>query len=147
MLKINRNLSKVLRLRWLSGFSLIELLVVISIIGVLTAVLMMNLVGARDRSKDTQKIQDLNSIKNALRMYYNDYQAYPTGSLGAGFTEYIPGLLNFSGYTYTVTNSGNGFSATVVLESAAGGKGGDSQLSCGVSTGNTDPDVYMVCGN
>jgi len=41
---------------------------------VLTTVLVMNFVGTRERSRDAQKIQDLNSLKNALRMYYNDNQ-------------------------------------------------------------------------
>lgn len=65
-----------------TGFTLIELLVVIAIIGVLTAVLLVNLVGIRERGADTKKKADLNQLKNALRLYYNDYQAYPSASGG-----------------------------------------------------------------
>lgn len=67
-------------LRISTGFTLIELLVVIAIIGVLTAVLLVNLVGIRERGADTKKKADLNQLKNALRLYYNDYQAYPSAS-------------------------------------------------------------------
>lgn len=69
-------------LRISTGFTLIELLVVIAIIGVLTAVLLVNLVGIRERGADTKKKADLNQLKNALRLYYNDYQAYPSASGG-----------------------------------------------------------------
>jgi len=53
---------------------LVELLVVISIIGTLVAILLPNFMGARERARDAQKIQDAYAIKNALRMYYNDNQ-------------------------------------------------------------------------
>jgi len=64
------------------GFTLIELLVVVAIIGVLTAVLLVNLVGIRERGADTKKKSDLNQLKSALRLYYNDEQNYPEASSG-----------------------------------------------------------------
>jgi len=63
-----------------SGFTLIELLVVISIIGVLSALLITNLVGARTRAADAKKKADMSALATSLRLYYNDYQAYPPGS-------------------------------------------------------------------
>ncbi len=129
------------------GFSLVELLVVISIIGVLSAVLMANFMGARERARDAQKIQDLYAIKNALRMYYNDNQSYPIGpsldilTVGAS---YVTSLVGVSGYTYTQTSSGDGFVLKVGLEAGAGNEDIDSQLKCGV--GATDK-FFAVCGN
>lgn len=64
-------------MRFSRGFTLIELLVVISIIGVLAGVLLPNFVGVRDRASDTRLKSDLRQLKNALRLYYNDYQQYP----------------------------------------------------------------------
>lgn len=135
------------------GFSLIELLVVISIIGVLSAILIMNLVGARERSRDAQKIQNLNSIKNALRMYYNDYQAYPSPGVsctngcinGIGST-YLSGISNV-GYTYTAAADGNGFILITGLEIGAGDDDVNSQLNCGIDVGSTKDKVYAVCAN
>lgn len=119
------------------GFSLIELLVVISIIGVLSAVLVANFMGARERARDAQKIQDLTSLKNALRMYYNDNQTYPIGVnctscltsfLGAS---YMPSISEV-GYTYSQTDSGDGFWAIVGLEAGAGDEDINSQTKCGL---------------
>lgn len=133
------------------GFSLIELLVVISIIAVLTAVLMMNLVGARERSRDSQKIQDLNSIKNALRMYYNDNQTYPspgtvncTNCLNTAVgSSYLPGISNV-GYSYSATADGNGFVIKTTLEIGAGDEDTNSQVRCGITP---TPGLYAVCAN
>ena len=65
------------------GFTLVELLVVIAIIAVLAALIVFNLSGARERTRDVQRKNDLAQMKKALRLYYNDYQSYPSGtSLG-----------------------------------------------------------------
>ncbi len=83
------------------GFTLIELLVVVALIGILTAVLLANMVGIRERGADTKIKNDLSQLKTALRMYYNDTQAYPinsgtcegvlpgTGSFAVGSTVYM----------------------------------------------------------
>lgn len=62
------------------GFTLIELLVAIAIIGILAAVLVANLVGARGRARDAAKKEGLNQMRTALRLFYNDYQTYPAGA-------------------------------------------------------------------
>jgi len=59
------------------GFTLIELLVVISIIGVLSALLMANISGIRQRARDAKRKADLKAIKEALRLYHNDCDSYP----------------------------------------------------------------------
>lgn len=131
------------------AFTLVELLVVISIIGTLVAILLPNFMGARERAKDAQKIQDAYAIKNALRMYYNDNQVYPTPNgtnppvvLPTGYMTPI-GL----GYTYVQKNSGDGFLITIPLESGQGTEDTDSQTKCGIGIGATADRIYAVCAN
>lgn len=64
------------------GFSLIELLVAISIIAILATIIAPNLVGARQRARDAKRKAEAAEFKTALRMYYTDYQNYPTASGG-----------------------------------------------------------------
>jgi general secretion pathway protein G len=128
------------------GFSLIELLVVISIMGVLTAVLVMNFVGARQKAQDSKKVQDLNSLKNALRLYYNDNQNYPPTKadvVGDGFSGYMVNTSGISLDTYNTMNGGDGFVATVTLDSG-GSDSTNSQKACNLIP---TPSVYAVCSN
>jgi prepilin-type N-terminal cleavage/methylation domain-containing protein len=73
-----------------NGFTLVELLVVISIIGVLAGLLLVNFVGVRGRASDARNKNDLAQFQKALRLYYNDFNTFPVGNgfaiLGCGET-------------------------------------------------------------
>ncbi|MDP1722083.1 MAG: prepilin-type N-terminal cleavage/methylation domain-containing protein [Candidatus Gottesmanbacteria bacterium] len=74
------------------GFTLIELLVVIAIIAVIIGAAVPNLLSARERAKDTKKKSEIQQLKQALRLYYNDYNSYPTNfNGGIGKQNYIKG--------------------------------------------------------
>lgn len=65
-----------------NAFTLIELLVVISIIGVLAAVSIFGLSGARESARDARRKSDLELIKSGFELYRADCNIYPA-SLGA----------------------------------------------------------------
>jgi general secretion pathway protein G len=64
------------------GFTLIELLVAISIIAIISTVLLANFNAARERSRDAQRKSDLRNISTGLRIFYNDFGAYPANGTG-----------------------------------------------------------------
>ena len=73
------------------GFSLIELLVVISIIGVLATIVVSSLSEARGRARDAARLRDIRTIQTAMELYYLDNGAYPsTFNLGGGTPDNEP---------------------------------------------------------
>ena len=64
------------------GFTLIELLVVIGIIGILMALSLIGLSGARESARDAKRKSDLELIRSGLEIYRADCNIYPA-SLGA----------------------------------------------------------------
>lgn len=148
-----------------NAFTLIELLVSISIIAALVLLIIPNMIGARQRAVDAQKKNDLKSMKDALRMYYNDNQSYPTihanaptipPNTGIGYT--INNLVGFSGYMpaisqigytyyYSVGDSGNNFILWTLLETEKQENNRASQLKCGptMANGIGGTLAYAVC--
>lgn len=74
------------------GFTLIELLVVIAIIASIVALAVPNYLSARERARDTKRKSEMQQLKAALRLYYNDFSTYPTSvNAGVGKINYIQG--------------------------------------------------------
>lgn len=63
------------------GFTIIELLIVIAIIGILAGLVLNNFQGAQAKARDVQRRADINSIHGKLEEYYNNNNGYPDGNL------------------------------------------------------------------
>jgi general secretion pathway protein G len=65
-----------------AGFTLIELMVVLVIIGVLAALIVPNVLDRADDARATAAKTDVNNLMQALKLYRLDNQRYPTGEQG-----------------------------------------------------------------
>lgn len=75
------------RRRWRSytnedGFSLVELMVVIVIIGLLATLVIINVMPALDRATATKARADIATLEQAVEMYRLDHLAYPPPAEG-----------------------------------------------------------------
>lgn len=59
------------------GFTLIEILVTVSIIGFLTTIVLVSLNSAKEKAQETANIRQLDEVKKALAMFYADNGYYP----------------------------------------------------------------------
>lgn len=64
------------------GFTLIEIMVVIAILGIMAAIVVPKLVGHTDTAKVAAAKQDIANLKQALILYKLDNQRYPTTEQG-----------------------------------------------------------------
>jgi len=137
-----------------SGFTLIEILVVISIIGILTSLLVANFAQVRSRARDAQRKSDLTQIKKAIQMYYNDNNAtYPTSipfeaaftsaNTAAPYMGYVPQDPLSPDQVYSYSTSGaDSFELWATLENPSDKNSVPSQTRCGLTP---TPGVYVVC--
>lgn len=65
-----------------AGFTLVELLVVLAILGVLMIVSLANFRTSQQKARDAQRKSDLHQITNALEAYMTDKGGYPSASSG-----------------------------------------------------------------
>ena len=70
------------RQRLSAGFTLIELMVVLVIIGVLAALIVPNVLDRADDARATAAKTDVNNLMQALKLYRLDNQRYPTAEQG-----------------------------------------------------------------
>ena len=77
-----KKIPATLRRRIQRGFTLIELMVVVLIIGVLAALIVPNVLDRADDARVTAAKTDVNNLMQALKLYRLDNQRYPTGEQG-----------------------------------------------------------------
>ncbi len=111
------------------GFSLIELLVVISIIGVLVAVAVASYTGAQIKARDARRRSDMKAVQAAMEQYYsttgnNSYAAVATAfspnvvpsDPKPSFASYVTGNVTASTYCICAqleeTGKGNASNST-----------------------------------
>lgn len=79
------------------GFSLVELMVVIVIIGLLATIVIINVMPAAERAAATKARADIATLEQAVQMYRLDHQRYPTSQEGLQAlldADYVPRLPN-----------------------------------------------------
>lgn len=59
------------------GFTLVELLMIIAIIGILSSVIVVGMGGSRAKSRDAVRVGDLKSLSYAAERYFSEYFEFP----------------------------------------------------------------------
>ncbi len=141
------------------GFTLLELLVVIGIIGILVSIGTVAFTAAQSRSRDTKRRGDLDALSKALEQYNSENSGqYPASASCSGFETYLAGSAPVDpkyGFGYTTTAntmsggtgdfcSASAYCICVQLEADETGNAyGRSATSC-TFTGSSNKDYYCV---
>ena len=122
IMKIARALHK--RTKGDKGFTLIELIVVIAVLGVLATLIIPRVVGVKSKAETAAMDANEKIIKNALERYYLEHETYPVKleDLEEGYLDEIPDsfvnhdeiLDNFENhYVYKQEDDGKNYSLTL----------------------------------
>ncbi len=65
-----------------SGFTLLEIMVVIVILGILASMVLPNLLGNKDQAERQKVVSDITTLEGAMQMYYLNNSIYPTTDQG-----------------------------------------------------------------
>jgi len=124
----------------IDGFTLVELMVVISVIGLLVGITIsvLNPSVFKGRARDGVRMQDLAIIKGALEQYYAENNAYPPDIAGSlnGYLSTVPAdpLSSNPPYAYcpSAGSSPQQYDLCAVMEDSRNEKNG--MPSCGGGT-------------
>lgn len=83
------------------GFTIVELLIVIVVIGILAAITIVAYNGVQQRARDAERRSEMASVEKALQMYFIDNASYPTCSN----TVYVPGTASGSCHLSSIASS------------------------------------------
>lgn len=119
------------------GFTLVEMMVVLAIMGILTAMAVASFSAAGRSGRDAKRKADIESIKQALVLRRSDVGSYPVGStasvLPTPLSDYISNPFPadpFVGRPYTYVSDGSKFCVCGYLENG----GGNSTTAAASST-------------
>lgn len=149
------------------GFTLVELLVVMMIIGILATLIVGGFRSSQMRGRDAQRKADLRQLANAVEIFYTDYGKYPpasgtqiaacsynpstgvgaacvwgTGMMSDSKTTYMRIVskdpVNAQNYVYRVSTNGKQFQLFARLENT-------EDKNC-IGGNCTSPGITITCG-
>jgi len=102
------------------GFTLVELLVVVAIIGLLSGAVVISIRNIKAKARDAERVSEINSIVTVLVLYHNDYNLYPI----------------FDGYITASDSFSTTLEATEYISNIPTDPLETDSTSCGVLTGH-----------
>ncbi len=146
------------------GFSFVELITVVVIIGIITTIIIVSFTAARIKARDAQRVHNIQEIRTVLELYYNRTKTYPTNvtpgqtfaNNGIVYIDPLPtnpsprtdGTCTDSDYAYAPQANLMDYNLVFCLGAASNGLvAGDNicnASSCGAPTGGYSAEAQLL---
>ena len=131
------------------GFTIIELLIVVAIIGIIAVLAFPNLIAAIQRSRQSRSVADIRMISQGIESYQTDHSFYPVvdngtvSELTGPLEIYIRNFNHLDGWGEPVFYDSDGTSYTVI---SFGANRASNIPYVGGPTDSFDADIVFVDG-
>jgi prepilin-type N-terminal cleavage/methylation domain-containing protein len=126
------------------GFSLVELLVVISLMAILMALASVSFTAAQRRARDAKRRADISAVQKGFEQYFAQTGTYAACATMGGSTTYFPSGLPTdprndatAGYVYTSSCNASAYCYCALLELTGSGNANSqaSSTTCSFASG------------
>ena len=122
------------------GFTLVEILIVVAIIGILASIILVGLGSLRSQGRDARRIADLHQVQNALELYFTKNGYYPPNTIttwtGAGS---LTAALTGAGIGVSLVPNDPNTGSTYAYGSNAGGTSANSYVLRAILENTNNP--------
>lgn len=119
------------------GFTIVELLIVIVVIGILAALVITTFAGIQRKARDTERTTDIKALHGQIEVYYTNQNLYPTL---ANMNDATWRSTNMKGLDAEALKDPKGTASTLVAAAAANSYAyavtNSSDTACDNTTGN-----------
>ena len=136
------------------GFTLIEMLIVVAIIGILASLVLVGLGPVQRQGRDARRISDLRQVQTGLELYFVKNGDYPASQAWSELTTTLTGAgigvsnvpqdpSSASGKTYQYGSNGSSYVVAAGLEDTGSSRLGDDSDGFIMGISCADP-VYCI---
>lgn len=144
------------------GFTLIEMLIVIAIIGILASIVLVGLGPVQRQARDSRRVADLRSVQTLLELDMNKMGTYPAAASWAALETQLrtDGALSANGrlpvdptnaapyvYQYAQLGAGTGYAIGTTLETAGTSLMANSATGVSIGTGACGTGLIYCIAN
>ena len=131
------------------GFTLVELMIVVTVIAILATIGVISFTRVQAQSRDTRRKADVRALATALQAYYAEKSTYPalTADLEPTYIPRVPtDPQNLAAYEYNVNGAAGTYAICATLETASSSATTwkISTLNAGGYSTNEDPTVCLA---
>lgn len=130
------------------GFTIVELLIVIVVIGILATLVIVTFAGIQQKARNTQRQTDIKALNGYIEAFYADYGYYPTGAdmtSSAFISAYMKGL-DPEALRDPKQAAGATISSSAVADGTYQYSYEAAGANCATTASNTDPTLIVDTG-